>query len=777
MRLLVGSGDGTPMAAIRTDERGRFRADRIPPGAYALVGSAPGHATRRVTLWVLGGHNRSGTLELARSALLSGVVVDGKGKPVPGARVEARERLDDVGVPASARSDSAGRFTLHGLASGVHRLRVSADGYMEAARERVRAPARGLRVRLVRMYRVRGAVLGPLQQHARVLIAGSGIWPGRQRKVRPDGTFEIDQVPAGVYELVATAQEPGDASGREPRVTASGVVAGLPVGPFAPPPVLLGLRPAQRLVGLVRAGDAPVPGATISLGRGMLSVMRHRVVTDGSGRFALGPLAPGDYQFGVWARGYLPLISHTVQVPASLPLQIELSRGSSLSGGVVDEQGAAVAGARIRVVYRSARRSPAAGGVGELGVIPGPVPPIPPPGQSGSTPLPLVSGGGNSSDGSGEYHLWGLQPGEVQLVLTHHDYAEARSGWVKLGNDEVRQLPAVVMRRGARLSGRILDERGVGIEAARVTVSRARGEWSRTTFADAQGRYLFEGLVGRVVLAAARRGYLPGGLDLRLAGGHDREVDLPLEPARGLVSGFVLDPLRLPVEGARVVAVHGRHRVKSRTDRSGFFQLVGVGTRSLELRVEHEEYVPVRQQVNSGTETEIRLRYLASVAGRVEDARGGAPVEQYALEAMADRFRRRTRVSDGRGAFELRGIPAGPVELRVEAQGYASQSRRVTVKPASRPLELTLEGIVFALARSGTVTGRVTDLLGRPVAGAVVQAAGLRVRTAADGSFTLAGVPEGSRRVVVTHAGKRLQSDPVVVRGDETSGPLRLELN
>lgn len=60
-------------------------------------------------------------------------------------------------------------------------------------------------------------------------------------------------------------------------------------------------------------------------------------------------------------------------------------------------------------------------------------------------------------------------------------------------------------------------------------------------------------------------------------------------------------------------------------------------------------------------------------------------------------------------------------------------------------------------ARTGsvTVTGRVTDSTGAPVAGARVNIEGTDaiVTTGADGRYTLTGIPDGPQRVVIRHAG------------------------
>ena len=57
-----------------------------------------------------------------------------------------------------------------------------------------------------------------------------------------------------------------------------------------------------------------------------------------------------------------------------------------------------------------------------------------------------------------------------------------------------------------------------------------------------------------------------------------------------------------------------------------------------------------------------------------------------------------------------------------------------------------------------------------------MSAGGVKGRTTAGGKFRLLGVPEGTHAVTVKSGDRTLRSDPVVVRADQVSGPVRLQL-
>jgi protocatechuate 3,4-dioxygenase beta subunit len=766
---LIG-GVRLPALGAETDGDGAFLLQHLPPGAYELTVTRARFGQHQRTLWVLPGENRV-EVRLSDAVMIEGQVVDDRNRPVPGALIEAIPRKSRQ-VVGTGRSDSEGRFVVDGLLPGIYRVRARRAGHLDAHRS-AQAPMRGLRLHAARLYRVWGCVLGlPSGTPARVRIAGSGIWPGRTT-TSSGCLFAFDRVPSGVYELVAT-------SGEGKQALASQVLIGLPVGPSPPPPVLLGLMPGQRIEGRVASADGqPVFGATVSLGVAAGSVLRYQAETDGEGRFTLEPVVNGTYRIGAWARGFLPLLAWEIEAPVQLPLRLTLSRGGRLHGTVVDTAGVPVHEAVVGVEYAvgvGAHRT-----IGELGVIPGPVPPIPPPGlsfASGALVAP-VSSVTAVTDRAGRYRLSGLLPGKLRLVARHPSYAEARGEWIELSEERALGVDPLVLEEAAWLSVRVLDERGRPLPGARLAL--AGSGWSRIGFTDASGSHNFGGLLGRIQVTAELQGCLPSTRRVRLASGQQLELDLALEPARGTLSGTILDANRMPVEGASVVATRGRHRLRATSDRSGYFQLTGVGKKPLELEVARADYVPLRRRVSprerAGREVEIQLEFAAAVAGRVEDRRTGSPVTVFQLAFSAAGKQRRLSRRDPGGAFEIRGLSAGPAKIVASAPGYASAVHVAKVRRASRPHEVTVSDLVIALDRAGRIEGSVTSAATRqPLAGAEVKVGRLTTRTGADGRFRLDGVPEGSHRVEVRLGGHTARSDPVVVRADQTSGPLRVEL-
>lgn len=756
-----------PRGTATSDKQGGFGFDKLPAGAYALTCKKSGRGAQQVFIWVDEGQNQLAPFDLKPSVVISGEVADDHNRPLAGAELKAIPSAGSRGVEVVSRTDASGKFVLDGLLHGLYTVRASAPGHRMSLSKEIRAPRRTLKMRLIKLFTLEGTVQGGGngQVKASIRIVGSGLWPGRTLPVASDGSFAIKRVPAGVYDLVAH-------STKMPWL-ASEVQSGIRLGPDPPQPLKLELKPAQRITGVVVVGQEPVAGAMITLGAENLSMLRLKAQSDEKGHFELEPVVLGKVMIGVWARGYLPLTDRPLELPAALPLKLELNKGASLEGLVVDPDGFLVSDALVKAVYRADKDSKyGIGRIGELGVVPGPVPPIPPAGMRisatiGDWGLPLSKA---ITDRSGAFRLAGLYPdGQVQVWVEHPLYAQTRSHWITLRDTETINVGQLTLKPAAELWGRVLDERGTYISGVRVTVTTSTEH--RTTVSQADGSYRFHGLLGRVVVSASHRGFLPDITRLNLQSKSRRELDLVLIPARGTLSGFVVDRNGLPIHGARIVASIGGHVIKGGTDPSGYFQLDGVGKRRIQIKVSHSHYLPHDQLASPGQQLEVRLEYPAVVEGRIQEQRTGVPVERFKIVAGEVEV----AVNDTWGRFRLEGLRSGRQTIRVHAKGYALRIQNVEIARPRHMGEVVLDNLVISLARSGAIHGRVTAG-GSPLARIQVRAAGARTKTDNDGMFKLEGVPEGSHVVdVMTSGGEVLRSDPIVVRPDETTGPIRLD--
>jgi hypothetical protein len=771
LTLRLGGGRALAVGSAKVGRDGRYSIAAVPPGAGELTVRGQGWASLVQPLWVEPGQNPIEPIRLVRAAPISGTVRDDEGQPVAAARIRASPLEGTPGPGGEASSDRAGRFQVDHLHPGDHVLSVEAKGYLASGEPGLAAPAAAVELRMTRLHRLHGRVEGAAAGRAiRIWIAGSGVWPARSVPAARDGSFTLEGIPAGAYELVARSEGAP--------FLASEILAGVQVGGGASGSITLRLTPAERLLGqLLDGGGAAIARGELSLGRSSLSVLQNRVRTDAEGRFAFQPEPSGRYQLSAWAPGFLPVVGQDIQLPRGEPLILRLSRGATLKGSLNDPDGNPVADGIVTVRYRGGARE-GASGLGELGVIAGPVPPIPPPGAR-IQPSTLAGGGlatSGVSDAQGRFALAGLQPGrELRVVAEHPGFERAESEWL-LPDAPLPEL-RLVLRPGCQLAGQILDESGRPVEGAQVTASGERGSETRTTVADRFGRYSLGGLAAgrRVTVSASSpgRGAASRTLSLRLA---RQELDLVLEPALGRVEGVVYAPGRLPLAGASVRIKGGRSGVT--TDAAGRFELTGIGRRAARIEVRHPSYAPAEVRAEPGDVLNVELRLLSGIAGSVSDERTGLPVTVGSILWEAAGQRQRIGFRDLRGGFRLAGIPAGPATLTFEVPGYAQHVVRLTLEEPRQAGGLGRDDLRVVLKPAGTIEGQLTELVtGAGVHGASVSAGGVSATTSGTGEFRLARVPEGLHTILVrARDGRTGRSDPLTVRAGETTSGVRILL-
>ena len=269
-----------------------------------------------------------------------------------------------------------------------------------------------------------------------------------------------------------------------------------------------------------------------------------------------------------------------------------------------------------------------------------------------------------------------------------------------------------------------------------------------------------------------------------------------------VVRGAVYDSLRQePFRFAQVVlagigASQGRN-LGMRADTNGRFELIGVPRGAYRVGFYHPaldslgiEVAPVDVRVESDT-TVIQLGSPSALAvrgtichgaaepsegmvwGEVRDAVSEAVIEGAVItgtwidapnqsQKLMPAVRAITAASSDRGGFALCGIPANvELTIRVVVRADSLGPLRVTLaNGAVRHLPLYVPRVdsatkAGASAASGSVSGTVSDALGRPLRNANISmlSGGRTTQSDENGDFRLDGLPLGSRAIVLTAIG------------------------
>ncbi|MEM7164043.1 MAG: sigma-70 family RNA polymerase sigma factor [Planctomycetota bacterium] len=487
---------------------------------------------------------------------------------------------------------------------------------------------------------------------------------------------------------------------------------------------------------------------------------QRRAETDRSGHFAIGELPDGTYSVVVRGPGRRQHIEKRIEVAADreASVQVQLGEGHRIEGIVVDPTGRPVADAEVAVN-------------GGMMV-----------GGSGGQSIMISIGGKDSggqvkttTDRHGRFVLDGLSSGNQTLTATHESWAPGTLADVASGSSNIE----VMLKEGSRVDGVVLAPDGTPLADAAVLVTRTFGDPVGEMTTGSDGRFAFDHLPsGQLRFVVAAVGFPTIRESLQITDG-EPITDLELRMEIGTAAtGLVVDGAGAPVPGARVrLTVEDAHEMgaMATSDADGKFRVEGLavgefyqGTVKSKQHLEHdvEPFTAGKGETELGT---ITLARGGKLIGIVTNAAGepvaGARVslrpvksddpmamliDMGGLEMDFDFGMGKSGKSDDSGAFEIVAVEPGEYDIRARCSGYSTyKGGRVTIRD-----EDSAQAPPIVLERGFTITGRVLDPSGQPVAGATVSAsAGFpdlgakRAKSDEDGNFEIAGLDDKSYRV------------------------------
>ena len=798
---------------------------------------------------------------------LTGFVIDGAGNAVAGAEVTAELEkgvIDKALAPAprastgsagsgsagsgSAGSGSAGsgsgsgtasapvvhtgtptgldgRFVIGGLVAGRYRLRVSGKGLLPAEVRFVPVPSDATRIVVARQVSITGVVLdeGKPASGIAVGLRGDAIGGGIETRSGADGTFVFDDLPEGRYQLFAYK---GALAARAVRVNRLGT------GPFAP--IELRLEPASIVVGRVIDKDE---------GTGLVAAIELRPSGDDQapryarsgddGVFRIEGVPNGRWIADAFSPGYLSPGGVELEAGKGVP-ELALAKGAAVEGKVVDGDGTPIAGATVRALGAGEQgvetselvemdqlrrfsgillvQAPAPGTTagdptllprGELGVMLGPIPPLPAPGAAvarpatldptmahmahEATPLPAPARAPVWVTGAdGAFRIHGLPRGKLVVLAVAPGFAEGRSKQVSADAAQVVMGVDVVLSPGTFVVGKVTDQHRVPVVGAQVTATPEVGS-PLDAFTDADGEYRLGPLTGTLALHASSYGHGDANrkVDLPVAKGRtaaEQREDFTLVVADATLAGTLDDANGTAVKGAQIEVVGGAgdgRRAVVAAD--GTFSIEMLPAGPLRIRVRHPDY-PVAEldtAATSGAAQRVRLAIQlgGAVEGAVIDGTSGAPQTGIVVAGAGPGGAVAEATTDKAGRWKLGPLAPGTWKLTVKLPGFLAFSREVSVTAARTPGQTSVHDVRLDLARGALVGGTVRDARGQRLAGATVRVVpasgtGGAVEGTTDnlGEFKIRDAPTGELIITATKDDATGATRATVRPGDEILG-------
>ncbi len=693
------------------------------------------------------------------TSTLQGSVKGPDAKPLAGAHVRARGvpwSWSEPPVAGVTAADGAFRLSLKGR--GPFDVWVEARGFAARHLERVSAAA-PLTVALARGGAIEGVVR---DAESRVPLAGVRVEAGINRAQTawdPDagtitattdlkGRFHLDGIGRGLYGIVARAR--GYATASRASVSAGGRVD-------------LVLFPGSAIFGTTTGPRGePIAEALILADAG--NGYRTSARSDAGGRFELPGVMAGTYTLMARRDGFAPGLLAGVAVGARSDVEAGLRLGPAgrVIGRMLDADGKPLPG---RVSARA------------LGGAP--------------VPRALQDVLATEAGGDGRFALDGLPLGSAQVSIAGRGHAsrlvdvEVIAGTADLGD--------VILETGVTLAGRVHTRSGQPIADARLWGYARRidapGQIEGTT--DSDGTFVLAGLdEGRYSLSVSALGY--GGESLEVEAGN-QNVDIVLQQGASVV-GQVVDEAGRPVTAFQVHAQPERTASrqswgswKDVESDDGRFSVddVTAGSFVLQVTAPNRPAATLSHLVVAPGATvdvgRVRLAAGGIVRGVVVDVHDAPVVGAHVTVVPAGQSDwsdgGQPGDSDVSGAFEVTGVPTGPVTVVANHPSYAvARTEGVTADPAKGPADARV--VMHPGARlEGTVRGRdqtsVFDARVQVMAGGVGGSSDDAIMVAPDGTFAADHLSPGPATVLLMHragnVARTSESRNVSLRDGETT--------
>lgn len=733
----VISGASADTKGGTTGSDGMFSIRGVAPGEYALTIKRSGYATEHIDPVKVPEDGAPAPLEvtLKPGVVISGHVVRHSGAGAEGYNLSAvppgRPRFG--GSPISEqRTGADGAFTLDGLTAGQsYDLQLFGPTGPGEGKRGVVAPASDVEITVAGLGRITGTVLdardghplsdfqvtyepdrggGGLRGGVFMITRGAGGGttggPGQPVAVHsPNGTFTLEDVPAGTWSLVVTAKgyQQGRTAGVEVEkgATHESVEVRMPRGAVLKGHVadaLTGAAVSNAAISLIPPGSAPALAAIVT------AATDGDVTTDADGHFEMEGVATGKQALHVTHPDYTDATQTVEVADAGATVEVRLTQGGVVAGVVASDTGQPVAGANVALS------------------------------QAGSGGFGLGGGAGaqaNITDAAGRFRFDHLGAGRYTATASLGSHTSTP---VEVVLQAGQSQPAVTLQLqlGVTIQGTVSGLPDTMISGMTVTASGA-DSYIQSTHLGADASFEFDNVPAGVVTlrgtATDPTGSTRTATKQVTASADQPVVTVQLVFDQGFTLSGRVTQAGQPVAGATIFASlqgGGGRQASSVTDGGGSYQLTGLqeGTYTVNAMAAVAGTSSSRRQTIALTSDQtLDIAFpSAKVGGQVVDADGNIPLAN-ATVSIASRdpgatggAGQRAGTTDSNGQFSFAGLDEGTYTLTTSRPDYQLDKRDADGTDQGGA------GLVIALKRGAGIGIKVQDgLSGVPLPGVMVR--------------------------------------------------------
>ncbi|MED4278752.1 carboxypeptidase regulatory-like domain-containing protein, partial [Priestia megaterium] len=746
-------GSGIAIATVTTDSSGNFLVQGLSPGSYTVTASSPGFGTETGGALVTSDSTSTANIALNElSGSIRGQLIDPNGNPITGQNLQIR-LLDQNGVlllTDLAQPDGIfvfsnippGNYILNAIAPGFQANTVGVQVFRDqetstlVSLETSPATLTGQVTNEQTLTGISGSIIS-------VINTNTGLLVGKTTSGQ-DGTFILENLPAGSFTITANAQTFGTDS------------KAIILNAEQTTNTTLTLTPSPGSVsGFVvnRTNGEELPAASIQI-FDQTEAAVVSVVSDPQGQFLVAGLAPGRYTAIATVQGFTSgIISFTIiadtQSIASFALE---PNPSSIEGNVTNvATGQPIAGADVIV-------------------------------RQFTSNGPIISS--TQTDSNGSYALSNLPQGTFNVIVIDPDFG-SQSSSVTLNPGETIALNFALEQLPSTVQGTVIsqDTSELLINTLVLLIDN-KGILITQTQPDINGFYQITGFsAGQYTLSFINPLFQSKTLGFISEPGETSVVNVALTSNPGTITGQIFDSQTLnPLIGAsvRVFPSSSLNPVATLvTDSIGKYSLSGLAPGPYTLIATFENYVSsstgVTVRSNETIASDIILIPNPATISGIVTANDGSPIGNATVRVLdQNETVLATVVADELGYYSVTNLPQGNQKIIVSATGFATQLGGVILIPGQVATDTN-----FSLtANPGIVTGQiVTTDTGTPIIGAIAvirTVAGIPVVVASTstdelGNYTITGLQPGSYTITGSATGFALNTIGAVVLSDQVT--------